>query len=232
MVVKTTPTLETKPTRLKMSYEAFLEWANEDIHAEWVNGEVIIHMPPKTIHQMTVAFLHRLLGLFVDLFNLGVVQIAPFEMKLEADGPSREPDILFIAREHLDRLTDRRLVGPADLIIEIISEDSVRRDRDEKFREYAAAGVPEYWIIDPRPDKQRVDFFHLDEVGAYRLIGTEDDERVDSQILPGFWLKPAWLWQLDEADPFSIFCEMAGMPETVVSQFRQQLQAGFKEVED
>jgi Uma2 family endonuclease len=220
---------ETEPARLKMSYEEFLQWVGEDTHAEWVDGEVIIHMPPKEIHQITLGYLYELLSLFVRLFNLGKVIVAPFEMRARRGGSSREPDLLFIAQENLERLTDDRLIGPADLIVEVISEDSVRRDRDDKFREYSEAGVREYWIIDPRPGKQRADFFRLDEEGVYRLFAIEDDERVESHVLPGFWLRPAWLWQADEGDPLLTFCEMAGMPESVVQQFRQQVQAGFED---
>jgi Uma2 family endonuclease len=212
-----------------MTYEAFLEWADEDTHAEWVDGEVIIHMPPKHIHQITLGFLHQLLSLFVNLFNLGIVQIAPFEVKLP--NSSREPDILFVASEHLDRLTEERLVGPPDLIVEIVSKDSVQRDRDDKFGEYRAAGVREYWIIDPRPGKQRADFFHLDETGAYRLFATEDHERVESHILPGFWLRPAWLWQADTLDPLTLFFEMRGVSAEQAQQIQQMLRAGAGEVE-
>ncbi len=68
-----------KPVTLKMSYEQFLAWSNEDTYAEWVpidslgNGEMIIQMPPKLIHQETIDFLSQLLGLFVRLFDLGKV---------------------------------------------------------------------------------------------------------------------------------------------------------------
>ena len=99
-------------------------------------------------------------------------------------------------------MTEERLVGPADLIIEIISDDSVYRDRYKKFQEYRDAGVREYWVIDPRPNKQRSDFFRLDEAGEYELYATEDDERVTSHVLAGFWLQSAWLWQADEGDLF------------------------------
>jgi Uma2 family endonuclease len=228
MAVQEAVGTQTKPPRLKMSYEAFLEWADEDTHAEWVDGEVIIHMPVKKIHQMTLKFLLQLLSLFVDLFDLGEIQVAPYEMKAQPDGSSREPDLLFVTKENLERLTEDRLVGPADLIIEIVSQDSVNRDRDDKFKEYAEAGVCEYWIIDPRPGKQRADFFYLDETGSYRLFATEDDERVESRLLAGFWLKPAWLWEAESRDPFLTFCEMAGLPETFVKQFRERVQAGFE----
>jgi Uma2 family endonuclease len=229
MAIKLATAPKTKTARLRMSYEEFLQWAGEDTHAEWVDGEVIIHMPPKEIHQITLGYLYELMSLFVRLFSLGRVIVAPFEMKAKRSGSSREPDLLFVAKENLERLTDEKLTGPADLIVEVISEDSVRRDRDDKFREYGEAGVREYWIIDPRPGKQRADFFRLDEGGAYRLFATEDDERAESQVLPGFWLRPAWLWEADEGDPFLSFCEMAGLPQDVVERFRQQVQEGFKD---
>ena len=223
---------EVKPARLKMSYEEFLTWSNEDTHAEWVNGEVIIHMPPKNIHQATLGFLYELLSLFVHLFNLGKVRIAPFEVKLKSSGSSREPDIFFISKENLDRLTEDKLVGPADLIIEIISTDSVRRDRDDKFKEYQEAGVREYWIIDPRPGKQRADFFRLDETNNYALFATEDDEHVSSYVLPNFWLIPAWLWQADTLDPLTIFFEMCGLSTEHIEQIRNNLKTGLSATED
>ena len=232
MGLKEVVTKEIKSTRLKMSYEDFLAWSDEDTHAEWVDGEVIIHMPPKNVHQTTLGFLYQLLGLFASLLDLGKVLTAPFEVKLKPDGSSREPDILFVAKENLDRLTEDRLIGPADLIIEIISTDSVRRDRDDKFKEYQQARVREYWIIDPRPDKQRADFYRIDEKGDYALFATEDDERIESQTLPGFWLHPTWLWQADSLDPLTTFFEMRGLPTEQVEQIRQALQSGPIEIED
>ena len=217
-----------KPAHLKMTYEAFLEWVDEDTRAEWDANtqEVIIPMPPTDIHQTTLSFLLSLIDLYVRLLNLGKVSIAPFEVKLTAQGSAREPDIFFIAKENLDRLTEQRLTGPADLMIEIISADSISRDRDKKFKEYAEAGVPEYWIIDPRQGKQRADFYHLDEAGPYRLFATEEDERVESYVLPGFWLRPEWLWQADTLDPLSVFFEMRGLPAEQAQQWQQLLRSG------
>ena len=191
-----------KGTRLKMSYEAFLEWVDEGIHAEWVNGEVIVHMPPKRVHQNMVKFLYELLSLFVKLFDLGEVGLAPFEMKLNPDGPAREPDIFFVRKRNLARLTEDRLAGPADLIIEVISKSTSNNDRIDKFKEYEGAGVGEYWLVDPRPDHQRADFYYLAEDGIYQRFATEADERVQSQVLTGFWLQPDWLWQIPDRDPF------------------------------
>ena len=93
------------PPRLRMSYEEYYAWADEDIHAEWVDGEVIVHMPPFDIHQTLLNFLNRLLAEYIEFEGLGVVFIAPFEMRLPAQKSARQPDILVIRRENLDRLS-------------------------------------------------------------------------------------------------------------------------------
>lgn len=226
MIIHEVTVPQTGMTRLKMSYAEFLAWTGEDIHAEWVKGEVILHMPPTDVHQALVGFLHLLLQLFVHLLDLGRVRVAPFEVLLQPGQSARQPDIFFVAREHMARLTPERLLGPPDLIIEIISDDSVQLDRRDKFREYRVAGVPEYWIIDPRPKKQRADFFQLDASGTYELFATEDDARVASSILSGFWLQPAWLWQADTLDPLTVFFEMRGIPPEQSESIRQLLRGG------
>lgn len=226
MSVRELTPLTVKPAASKISYEQYLAWAGEDTFSEWVNGEVIEFMPAKKVHQTVLGFLHQLLGLFVDMFRLGELHVAPFEMRLRRLRSSREPDILFVTQANLDRLTPERLEGPADLVIEIVSDDSVQRDRRDKYMEYAAAGVQEYWIIDPRPQKLRADFFILNEQGQYELFATEDDEKVSSHILTGFWLRPAWLWQAGSLDPFLLFCEIRGFSPEQAQQFQEMLRQG------
>ncbi|MBI5651987.1 MAG: Uma2 family endonuclease [Chloroflexi bacterium] len=203
-------------TRLKMSYEEFLAWADEDVHAEWVNGEVTVEMPAKEIHQNIVEFLHHILDLFARLLNLGRVHTAPFEMRVLADGPAREPDLLFVANENLERLNNDRLVGPADLIVEVISSDSVYRDRVDKFEEYEAGGIREYWIVDPRPGKQRADFWVLDANGRYRT-GEIKDGIYRSTVLPGFWLRVEWLIVETLPDPLATLAQIVGKEKIIAA---------------
>jgi Uma2 family endonuclease len=211
-------------TASKMSFEEFLQWVDEDTHTEWVNGEVITFMPAKRFHQDTLDFLRGLLAMFAGFFHLGRVMTAPYGMKLKR--AYREPDIFWVASENLKQRTVSFFDGPADLAIEIISDDSVQRDRREKLKEYREAGVKEYWIIDPRPGKQRADFYRLDETGDYDLFATEDDERVESAVLPGFWLRPAWLWQIDEITPLEAFYEIRGLSAEQIEQIQQLLRGG------
>jgi Uma2 family endonuclease len=190
--------VESPPTgeyRLKMSYEEFLAWSDEDTHAEWVEGEVIVFMPPTIVHQDVLWFLNMLISQFVTFYDLGKTLQSPFEMRLIRDHISREPDLAFIANDNLHRLDETRLEGPADLVLEVLSKESVTRDRRKKYHEYAAAGVPEYWVIDPRPRQQRAYFYVNTPARAYQPILPDSEDRIHSTVLPGFWLQEKWLWQ-------------------------------------
>jgi Uma2 family endonuclease len=92
--------------RIDMSYAQFLEFCDEDVHAEWEDGETIIFMPPGSRHQDVVTFLVTLLRTFTEFFRLGTVLTAPFEMKASPQSNAREPDILFVAQNNMARLTE------------------------------------------------------------------------------------------------------------------------------
>lgn len=173
-----------------VSYEAFLAALGET-HAEWVDGRVIFMSPASDRHQDLVRFLTAVLSHFTEVYDLGVVRPAPFQMKLSPDGPGREPDVLFVAKANLGRLKKNRLEGPADLVVEIISPESRARDRGEKFYEYEAGGVREYWLIDP--DRQQAEFYRPDERGIYQPVPLQEGI-FESQVLPGLRLEVAWLW--------------------------------------
>jgi Uma2 family endonuclease len=207
-----TPAIARSPQR--MTYEEYRNTEFAGGLAEWVEGEVIVHIPPKDQHQNVVEFLIQLLGPFVRLFNLGKVRVAPFSMRVLAGGPAREPDLFFLAADHLDRLTENELAGPADLAIEVISDESVGRDRGDKFYEYQEGGVREYWIVDPRPGKQHADFYVLDAHGSYQPIPLAADGVYRSAVLPNFWLNVAWLWAGD-ANPLAALAQIVGAEQLI-----------------
>jgi Uma2 family endonuclease len=195
--------------RLRMSYEEWLAWdGSSGRQTEWVGGEVIVFMPPKLAHQDLLLFLAELLVRFVRRRRLGRVFVAAIEMKLSSQKASREPDILFLATEHLHRVTPERIDGPADLAVEIVSDDSVTRDKRDKRAEYAAAGIPEYWILDPRPGRQRAEFLRLGPDGEYHEGPRDEAGHYHSAVLAGFWLDPAWLWQQPLPDPDDVLARV------------------------
>ena len=185
-----------------VSWEDFLTGIGEERRAEWVDGE-IVEMPPANLgHQDILGFLHFWIGYFVSRQRLGRVYFAPTLMHLPTRPSGREPDLMFVANEHLDRLTRQYVDGPADLVVEIVSPESTIRDRREKRDEYEAAGIPEYWLIDE--PRQAALFYVLGEDGRYRLRPTDPDGIYPSTILPRLRLRVSWLWQsppptLDEA---------------------------------
>ena len=183
-------TMTREPPKRKMTYEEFLDWADEDTYAEWVDGEVIMVSPASRRHQKIVSFLATLLTSYAERHDLGEVLSAPFQMKLPHSG--REPDVIFIAKEHLDRLRETFLDGPADLVVEVVSPESGVRDRGEKFYEYEMAGVPEYWLIDPT--REMAEFYVL-EGEHYRPVLAGRSGRYESRVVKGFWLDVEWLWQ-------------------------------------
>ncbi len=201
--------------RVQLSYDEWLDWDYEGGLTEWIDGEVQIYMPATRTHQRLVEFLDRVLGLFVELMGLGVIKLAPYSMRAIPDGNGREPDLMFVAKEHFDRMREKELVGPADLVVEIISDDSVERDRDKKFTEYEQGGVREYWILDPRPNRRRADFYVLNEQGRFQPVPVGTDGVYRSTALPNFWLKVEWLWD-EKVIPLRALAQIVGK-ETIVA---------------
>lgn len=222
MVQQATAPAEVQDQRYSMTYEEYLTKLEEGTHAEWVNGEVTVFMPPKVVHQRMQNLLSTLMTSFVEAFDLGEVLTAPCEMLLVPGQIAREPDFLFVAKEHAIRLTEDRLEGPADLVVEFLSDSSVTRDRDVKFYEYQEAGIPEYWIFDPRRKKERVDFYQLGVDGKYQAMALDEEGRYHSRVLPGFWLMPSWFWQDPQPNPLVLLARIAP----------QALQAALKAYED
>jgi Uma2 family endonuclease len=207
----------------RMTYEEFLTWAGEDTLAEWIAllgeevGEVMMYSPASKRHQSIVDFLVGIMRIFVEQRDLGVVLSAPFQMKLEH---GREPDLLFVTREHLGRLKETHLDGPADLVVEIVSPESEGRDRGEKFYEYARGRVPEYWLIDPQI--KWADFYQL-QGERYRTVFSGEEGEYHALVLPDFWLRVEWLWQEPLPNPLRALSEIANVDPEVVERFLQAL---------
>jgi Uma2 family endonuclease len=224
-MVTTTALEELAPQRLKMSYPEYLDFASDAKIVEWVNGEVIVYMPPLYRHQNIAAFLDRLLSAFIEFFDLGILIIAPFEVKLWADGPSREPDLIFIAAENLKTLTDKRFEGSPDLLIEIISPGSVTEDRVHKFTEYEQAGVREYWVIDSRPHQQHADFYILGDDKIYHPAPVDENGIFHSIVIPNLWLSLNWFWAEQLPNPQLALAEIMSSIETLPDEVKETYRA-------
>jgi Uma2 family endonuclease len=176
-----------------MTYEQFLVATDEDTHAEWVNGRIVLMSPVSLDHARLSVLLLNIVSYYVGLHRLGEVCHDPFQMKTGPDLPGRAPDIIFVANENLGRLKRHFLEGPADLVVEIISPESRGRDRGEKFYEYEEGGVKEYWLVDE--PRKKADFYRLGGDSRYQSMEVRPNGRFESVVLPGFWLQIGWLWE-------------------------------------
>lgn len=170
--------------------EDWEEASDERRFIEYVDGRLIVHSPVGLVHQLRFDFVYRLLAGYVERARLGRVLAGPFAMELSIDRKF-EPDIMFVSHDSRSRLTESRLVGPADLAVEIASPSTRAYDRGEKREAYRVGGVREYWMIDPSSQ-----LITLDRP-AGREAALTSAGVVQSETCPGFWLRAEWLW----ADP-------------------------------
>lgn len=178
-----------------VSFEQFLEWLDEDTHAEWVEGRVILKMPVSVKHLESSSILHAMLHAWIDYHQLGKVYTAPLQVKLTLpDGSqrSREPDLVVVLHDRLAQLTEQYFDGAPNLIVEILSPSTRAVDRGEKFVEYEAAGVSEYWVIDP--EREYAEFWQLDATSVYRAAFAGSAGVYRSREVAGLWLQVEWLW--------------------------------------
>jgi len=138
---------------------------------------------PSERHQLIIAFLFFRLYSFVLEHNLGTVLMAPLKVKLW-DGKIREPDIVFMRKENAAKRGEQVWQG-ADLVVEVISPDDPKRDTQEKFLEYAQAGIPEYWLLDPRDNSLTI-FMLAKDADVYEESVKLTKGEACSTLLEGF----------------------------------------------
>jgi Uma2 family endonuclease len=175
--------------------------------ADLIDGVIHMASPDNTDAAELFVWLIRLIADFVDVNDLGKVYGSRVSFKLD-DKNSPEPDIAVVLTEHLDRVERGHVRGPADLAIEIVSPESVERDYEKKRKLYEKFAIPEYWIIDE--ELQQVTLLRL---GADGYKETRPRKGVlISRVLPGFWLRPAWLWQPRPKKTQALAEILAGVP--------------------
>jgi Uma2 family endonuclease len=162
--------------------ELVAELPESNLPTELWDGELIRSPAPPFLHQQIVAGFLESLDNWVTQHRLGKTGHAPLDMVL-APHRATQPDVVFISNERLGIIKER-IMGAADLVAEVLSPGSRRRDRIDKRDLYEQHGVREYWLIDP--EAKTVEVLHL-ESGTYQLVGRwHPGERARSRLLKGF----------------------------------------------
>lgn len=156
-------------TQTRITAEAYYqlpEYAEHEL-MQLIDGEVVIDMPPILRHQEIVIKIIKLLLAVIEARG-GHVYTAPTEVYLDAEN-IYEPDVLYLAPDSVCQMEVKRLVGPPELVVEVLAPSSVQRDRETKFKAYEKHGVREYWLADPL--HQALEVFVLGTSGQFARQG-------------------------------------------------------------
>jgi Uma2 family endonuclease len=171
------------PTPGEWTYQDYLNLPDDGRRYEIIQGVLYVTNAPDIDHQFTVFELARQIGNFVIEHRLGRVLTAPFEVHLSETSRPVQPDVFFIKAERWPAPGAKFFEGAPDLIVEVLSPSTSRTDRFIKFNEYEQAGVPEYWIANPKT--RSVEIFVLSG-GEYAQLGEfTENELIQSGVLTG-----------------------------------------------
>lgn len=183
----------------KWTYADYLK-IDDDRRYELIEGELVLTPSPGFFHQYAAANIEAVLRAHVEKNGLGVVIIAPFDVVL-AEDTVLQPDVLFLSRERFALLAAECLKGAPDLVVEVLSPTSGRRDRAKKSRLYFRHGVREFWLVDPAA--QTVEVFSAGEKGWVLAGAFGPEDSVTSPLLPGLEVPGAEIFRQPEGLPFS-----------------------------
>jgi Uma2 family endonuclease len=189
----------------RMTWEEWLAWAPDDYRSEWVEGEVVEHGLFTYAEHKILKWLTILVDIFVEYNELGTVRALRSTLKLSKVPSARQPDLIFLAKENEDRQHEYYIEGPADAVWEVVSPESVARDRGDKFIEYETEGIGEYWLIDP--ERELIQLYRLRRSGRYQLVLPEEG-KLHSAAIRGFYLRPEWLWGEPMARAWEVLPEL------------------------
>lgn len=171
----------------KLSWDDIKDWPESAGRTEIVDGELVLSPTPATRHQRICTELGVKIVSFNHSRDLGVVFTSPMHAIL-AKHVHFEPDLCLVLNENRHLIRENYIDGAPDLVIEVISELNRTHDTVVKFQAYAAHGVREYWLVDPREDE--ISTWGL-EGRRFTLLGRASrGSLVEARILAGIGIDP------------------------------------------
>ncbi len=154
----------------------------DDIKAEFINGQVVVHSPSKKEHTDAIGFLFQILTPFVRLAKLGYVGSGKVMTSLTRN--DYEPDVIFFGKEKAEKFKKGQWQYPVpNFVVEVMSDSTASRDRGIKFDDYESHGIQEYWIIDP--DEETIEQYLLQD-GKFKLHLKAGQGPIGSRAIKGF----------------------------------------------
>jgi Uma2 family endonuclease len=181
---------------VKLTYDDFLLFPDDGQRHELIDGEHYVTPSPASVHQRIVGNIHFRMRQFLETHPAGEVFLAPFDVVF-GEHDIVEPDLLYISMSRRDEiLTKQHVRGVPDLVIEVGSPGTRKRDETIKRRLYERTGVAEYWVVDPELEVIRV--YRRDEGNYSRPteLTRESGDVLVSAVIAGFELPLADVFRI------------------------------------
>ncbi len=169
----------------RLTYDDFLLLPDDGKRHEIIDGAHYVTPSPNLRHQDLVGRLYLAIGVYLATRpGTGRLFLAPLDVVLSYHDIV-EPDLLFVAADQRDILTEKNVQGPPALVVEVLSKSTRKRDAQIKRRLFERTGVREYWLVDPELDSVQV--FRPVEGRLRRVVEltSEDDDTLTTPLLPG-----------------------------------------------
>ena len=178
--------------------QAFYALIHENVKAEFINGQTVMHSPVRGRHWMASINISTAMHTYVKQHKLGLVGVEKVMISLSRN--DYEPDIVFFNAQKSSSFTRSQMLYPApDLVVEILSERTEATDRTIKFEDYAAHGIAEYWIVDAELGTLEQ---YLHKNGSYYLhVKLAREGLLHCKTIPGFVLNIAEVFSGDVPPP-------------------------------
>lgn len=177
--------------KVRFKAEHIWQAPDDDKRYEVIDGDLFVTPAPSWSHQRVVHKLDFLLSSWIFAHNLGEITEAPTGVVLDPE-TGVEPDLLYIARERVDIISQRGVEGPPDLVVEVLSPSTEARDRGIKMARYAAAGIAHYWLVNV--EAQTLEAYELGERGYEPGGAYGRGAAFEPKLFPGLRIAIDDLW--------------------------------------
>jgi Uma2 family endonuclease len=172
-----------EPVRRKLTYDDYVLIPEDGLRHEILDGEHYVSPAPTLGHQLASSALHRMLSPFVHENRLGWIIAAPLDV-LFSEHDVAQPDLVFISKERAGIMMGPNIQGAPDLVVEILSPSTRRRDEGLKLPIYERFGVRECWLVDL--ERRVVRVFRS---GSAAELSAEADDVLTTPLLPGLEIR-------------------------------------------
>jgi Uma2 family endonuclease len=170
---------------VKLTYDDFVLFPDDGRRHELIDGEHYVTPSPNTRHQRISGRLHLLIGTWLEQHPVGQLFYAPFDVVF-SNFDVVEPDLLYMSNERASQvLTEKHVAGVPELVVEIASPGTRKRDETLKRRLYEGTGVDEYWVVDPDLDVIRIYRRADGKFGRPMELSAEADDVLTTSLLAG-----------------------------------------------